>query len=76
MATAQHAQNSGKKRSHRGFLYLIIEESHQHAKHVCEAALVAQQEAQEIIRMSQRARQRRQSNQVERALCREYWGGK
>jgi hypothetical protein len=74
--TEPYQPQIAQERPRRSFLFLIVEESHQHAKHVCQEALIAQQEAQERVRMSQLARQRRQSEHVERALCREHWSVK
>jgi len=72
MATAPQAQNIGGKRSHRGFIYLIAEDIRQHAKQVCEEALIAQQKAQEIVHLCKLARRKRQSDHVERILCQEH----
>jgi hypothetical protein len=74
MAIAPQDQNNGERRSHRGFIYLIAEDIHQNAKQVCQEALIAQQEAQERVRMSRLAQQGRQSDRVERALCRAHQG--
>jgi len=65
---------AGKACSHRSSLLLITAETRQHAQHLCQEAALVQQEAQEALRMSQFARQRWQSDHVERALWREHWG--
>jgi hypothetical protein len=58
MDTEQQNQKTGNKRPSRSFLYLIVEETHQHAKQICQHAAVARERAQEIRRMSRLARQK------------------
>jgi hypothetical protein len=58
MDTAPPHQKTGEQRPRRSFLARIVEETHQHAKKLCEDTAVAQEAAQEMVRLSQCARQR------------------
>ena len=62
-----HEKHQGKS-----FLYLITEDTQQHAKEICREAMVALQRSQDIIQTSQLARQMRQADRVERALWRNH----
>jgi hypothetical protein len=70
----KNQHKAGKARPRRSCLFLITAETRQRAQHLCQEAALAQQEAQEALRMSQFARQKRQSDHVERALGREHRG--
>jgi len=61
MDTEQQNQKTGNKRPSRSFLCLIVEETHQHAKQICQNAAVARERAQEIRRMARLARQKSKS---------------
>jgi hypothetical protein len=61
MDTEQQNHKTGNKHPSRSFLYLIVEETHQHAKQICQNAAVARERAQEIRRMSRLARQKSKS---------------
>jgi hypothetical protein len=61
MDTEQQNQKTGNKCPSRSFLYLIVEETHQHAKQICQHAAVARERAQELQRMSRLARQKSRS---------------
>lgn len=63
---------AGKARPRRSCLFLITAETRQRSLHICEEAALAQQKAQEAFCMSQFARQRRQSDHIERSLRREH----
>jgi hypothetical protein len=66
----------GQEHPHRSLFFLIIEETCQHAQHICAEAASAQERAREMRQMSVLARQRRQSEHVERTLWREHCGEK
>ena len=65
---------AGKAHRHPSCLSLITAETRQHAQRLCDEAALAQQAAQAAIRLAQCARQRRQSEHVERGLWREHCG--
>ena len=66
-----HQPQAGQEPLHRSCLLLRAEEISQHSQQLCEEAADAQDAAKDMVRMSWLARQRRQSEQVERALWRE-----
>jgi hypothetical protein len=68
LSGSKHQPKAGKARPRRSCLFLITAKTRQRSQHICEEAALAQQKAQEAIRMSQFARQRWQSDHVERAL--------
>jgi hypothetical protein len=49
MATALHDQHSGEKHSNGAILCLLAADIRQTAQQLCEEALIAQQEAQEMV---------------------------
>lgn len=55
----QHLPQAGKAHHHRSCLLLMVEETRQHAQHICEEAAFVQKVAQDIVRMSRLARHRR-----------------
>jgi len=71
-----HRPQAGQARPRRSCSRLLTAETHQRSQHLCEEAARAQQEAHERVRLYALARQRRQSDHVERALWREHWGVK
>jgi hypothetical protein len=71
-----HRHQAGKEHPHRSCLFLITAETRQRSQHICEEAALAQQDAHERVRLYALARQRRQSEHVERALWREHCGVK
>jgi hypothetical protein len=71
-----HRHEAGKEHVHRSCLVLRTAETQQRAQQLCAEAARAQQEAHERVRLYALARQRRQSEHVERALCREHRGVK
>ena len=72
----KHRHEAGKEHPQRSRFFLSIEETCQHSQHMCEEAALAQQEAQEIVRLCELAQQRRQSDHIRRALWREHCGVK
>jgi hypothetical protein len=67
-----HRYHAGKACPRRSCLLLLTAETHQRSQQICEQAARAQQEAHESVRLYALARQRRQSDHVERALWRAY----
>jgi hypothetical protein len=59
MRTEETQQQSKKQPQHRSFLFLIVEEARQTSLQLCEHTLVAQETAQELVRMSRLRRQMR-----------------
>lgn len=57
MRTEEQQQQSNKQPRHRSSLFLIVEETCQTSLHLCEHAFVAQETAQELVRMSRLRRQ-------------------
>ena len=70
----KHRHEAGQAHLQRSRFFLIIEETCQHAQHICEEAARAQERAREIVQMSVLAWHRRQSDHVRRALWREHCG--
>ena len=64
MDTEQQNQKTGNKRPSRSFLYLIIEETHQHAKQICQKAAIAQERAQRIVGVSRLVQQMRKADKA------------
>jgi len=71
-----HRHQAETDRPRRACLSLLIAETRQHAQRLCDEAARAQQAAHAARRLAQCARQRRQSEHVERALWREHCGVK
>jgi hypothetical protein len=55
----EHQHQAGKEPIHPSFLLLTVEETRQHAQHICQEAAGVQERAREMVQMIQLARHRR-----------------
>jgi hypothetical protein len=57
----KHQPQAGKEPLHPSLLWLLVEETCQHAQHICEEAAVLQARAKDMVQRMRQARQRRRS---------------